>query len=174
MYVIHVAVVGLLIKKKTLSISIPPGVDQGDKVRLSGEGNDVRGGTSGDLYVIVNILPNKLFERDGRDLYCEAPIKFETAVLGGSIKIPTLESYISLKIPASTQTGKIFRVQGKGATSVHDSRRGDLLCRVVVETPENLSSAQIDVFKELSNQTNDKNYPISKSFASAADDFVKS
>ena len=81
-------------------------------------------------------------------LYCEAPITFETAVLGGSIKIPTLESYISLKIPASTQTGKIFRVHGKGATSVHDSSRGDLLCRVVVETPENLSSEQIDVFKK--------------------------
>jgi len=165
---------GVVNKEKTLSISIPAGVDQGDKVRLSGEGNDIQGGISGDLYVIVNILPNKLFERDGRDLYCEAPITFETAVLGGSIKIPTLESYISLKIPTSTQTGKIFRVQGKGATSVHDSRRGDLLCRVVVETPDNLSSAQIEVFKKLSDQTNDKNYPISKSFATAADDFVKS
>ncbi|GIS26395.1 MAG: hypothetical protein CM15mP127_07680 [Gammaproteobacteria bacterium] len=164
----------MLTKKKTLSITIPAGVDHGDKVRLSGEGNDVRGGVSGDLYVIVNVIPNKLFERDGKDLYCEAPITFETAVLGGSIKIPTLESYISLKIPASTQTGKIFRVHGKGATSVHDSSRGDLLCRVVVEAPENLSSEQKEAFKKLSDQTSDKNYPISKSFANAADDFVKS
>ena len=122
----------------------------------------------------MNVIPYKLFERDGKDLYCEAPITFETAVLGGSIKIPTLESYISLKIPASTQTGKIFRVHGKGATSVHDSSRGDLLCRVVVETPENLSSEQKEAFKKLSDQTSDKNYPISKSFAKAADNFVKS
>ena len=90
-------------------MTIPAGVDHGDKVRLSGEGNAISGGQNGDLYVVINVLPNKIFERNNMDLYFEAPISFETAILGGSIEVPTLESKISLKIPPSTQTGKIFK-----------------------------------------------------------------
>jgi molecular chaperone DnaJ len=161
-------------KDKNLSVTIPAGVDDGDKVRLSGEGNAVAGGANGDLYVLVNLLPNKLFERNGKDLYFETPIPFDVAVLGGSINIPTLESKISLKIPPSTQTGKVFRIAGKGASSVRDSRRGDLLCRVVVETPINLSKKQKDLIRELSsNFSSNENYPIDQSFKKASEDFLK-
>tara|TARA_B100000029_G_scaffold516715_1_gene633162 strand:+ start:5508 stop:6614 length:1107 start_codon:yes stop_codon:yes gene_type:complete len=165
---------GVMQKDKNLSVTIPAGVDDGDKVRLSGEGNAVAGGANGDLYVLVNLLPNKLFERNGKDLYFETPIPFDVAVLGGSINIPTLESKISLKIPPSTQTGKVFRIAGKGASSVRDSRRGDLLCRVVVETPINLSKKQKDLIRELSsNFSSNENYPIDQSFKKASEDFLK-
>ena len=103
---------------KTLSVNIPAGVDNGDKVRLSGEGEWMKGGQSGDLYVAIRVNNDPIFERDGRHLYIEAPIPFEISVTGGSIKIPTLEKSISLKIPANTQTGKVFRIKGKGASVV--------------------------------------------------------
>ena len=135
--------VGAIKENKTLSVNIPAGVDNGDKVRLSGEGEWMQGGQSGDLYVAVRVNDNPIFERDGRHLYIEAPIPFEISVLGGSIKIPTLEKSISLKIPSNTQTGKVFRIKGMGASVVRDRRRGDILCRVVVETPSNLSLIHI-------------------------------
>ena len=111
---------GVLQETKSLSVSIPSGVDNGDKVRLSGEGSAARGGHTGDLYVAIQVLHNEIFERDGRDLYFEAPIPFEIAVLGGTINVPDLESKIALKRPSSTQTGKIFRIKGKGAASVRN------------------------------------------------------
>ena len=159
---------------KSLSVSIPAGVDNGDKVRLSGEGSAARGGPAGDLYVAIQVIANDIFERDGRDLYFEAPIPFDIAILGGSINIPGLESKISLKIPAYTQTGKIFRIKGKGASSVRDSRRGDLMCRVVVETPVNLSNAQLKTFKEFAESIeSEKHHPIKESFNQSADKFHK-
>ena len=164
---------GLTQSTKKLSVTIPAGVDHGDKVRLSGEGNAISGGQNGDLYVVINVLPNKIFERNNMDLYFEAPISFETAILGGSIEVPTLESKISLKIPPSTQTGKIFKVSGKGATSVQRSGRGDLLCRVVVETPINLSKQQKELLSQIASENNESNYPIQSSFKSAAEDFLK-
>ena len=112
--------VGAVKENKTLSVNIPSGVDNGDKVRLSGEGEWMKGSKSGDLYVAIRVTNNYLFERDGRDLYIETPIPFETSVIGGSIKIPTLENTISLKIPPNTQTGKVFRIKGKGASIVRD------------------------------------------------------
>ena len=159
---------------KSLSVSIPAGVDNGDKVRLSGEGSAARGGPAGDLYVAIQVIANNIFERDGRDLYFEAPIPFEIAILGGSINIPGIESKIVLKIPAYTQTGKIFRIKGKGASSVRDSRRGDLMCRVVVETPVNLSNAQLKTFKEFAASIeSEKHHPIKDSFNKSADQFLK-
>ena len=159
---------------KSLSVSIPAGVDNGDKVRLSGEGSAARGGPAGDLYVAIQVIANDIFERDGRDLYFEAPIPFDIAILGGSINIPGLESKISLKVPAYTQTGKIFRIKGKGASSVRDSRRGDLMCRVVVETPVNLSNAQLKTFKEFAKSIeSEKHHPIKESFNQSADKFHK-
>ncbi|MDG1184915.1 MAG: molecular chaperone DnaJ [SAR86 cluster bacterium] len=159
---------------KSLSVSIPAGVDNGDKVRLSGEGSAARGGPAGDLYVAIQVIANDIFERDGRDLYFEAPIPFDIAILGGSINIPGLESKISLKVPAYTQTGKIFRIKGKGASSVRDSRRGDLMCRVVVETPVNLSNAQLKTFKEFAESIeSEKHHPIKESFNQSADKFHK-
>ena len=141
-------------------MNIPAGVDNGDKVRLSGEGEWQKGGQSGDLYVAIRVNEDPIFERDGRHLYIEAPIPFEVSVIGGSIKIPTLEKTISLKIPSNTQTGKVFRIKGQGAAMVRDSRRGDILCRVVVETPSNLNKEQTKLLNELSKSLDQsKNYP---------------
>ena len=165
---------GVIEETKSLSVSIPAGVDNGDKVRLSGEGSAAKGGPAGDLYVAIQVIANDIFERDGRDLYFEAPIPFDIAILGGSINIPGLESKISLKVPAYTQTGKIFRIKGKGASSVRDSRRGDLMCRVVVETPVNLSNAQLKTFKEFAESIESKkHHPIKESFNQSADKFHK-
>ena len=152
--------VGAIKENKTLSVNIPAGVDNGDKVRLSGEGEWQKGGQSGDLYVAIRVNEDPIFERDGRHLYIEAPIPFEVSVIGGSIKIPTLEKTISLKIPSNTQTGKVFRIKGQGAAMVRDSRRGDILCRVVVETPSNLNKEQTKLLNELSKSLDQsKNYP---------------
>ena len=161
--------VGAIKENKTLSVNIPAGVDNGDKVRLTGEGEWEKDGQSGDLYVAIRVIDNPLFEREGKDLYIEAPIPFETSIVGGSIKIPTLEGSISLKVPAQTQTGKIFRIKGKGASVVRDSRRGDILCRVVVETPSNLDKNQIKLLNEFTSALNhQKNYPGAESFLKAS------
>ena len=160
--------IGAIKENKTLSVNIPAGVDNGDKVRLSGEGEWMKGGQSGDLYVAIRVKEDPIFERDGRNLYIEAPIPFDVSVIGGSIKIPTLEKTISLKIPANTQTGKIFRIKGKGASFVRDRRRGDILCRVVVETPSNLDKKQAKLLNDLSGALNlSKNYPGTDTFLKA-------
>lgn len=134
---------GRVKESKKLTVKIPAGVDNGDRVRLSGEGEGgAHGGGSGDLYVQVSIKPHSIFERHENDLHCEVPISFTTAALGGSIEVPTLEGRVTLKIPAETQTGKTLRLRGKGIKSVRGHGTGDLLCTVVVETPVNLSAEQ--------------------------------
>lgn len=131
---------------KTLTVKIPPGIDEGDRVRLSGEGEaGLHAGPSGDLYVQVAVKKHAIFERDGKDLHCEVPIAFTTAALGGSIDVPTLDGRVALKIPPETQTGKSFRLRGKGMKSVRAHGSGDLLCRVVLETPVKLSREQKDM-----------------------------
>ena len=141
---------GRVREQKKLTVKIPAGVDNGDRVRLTGEGEAGQyGGGTGDLYVQVQVKPHAIFERHQSDLHCEVPISFTTAALGGSIEVPTLESRVSLKIPAETQTGKSFRLRGKGVTSVRSHGRGDLLCKVVVETPVNLSKEQKDYLMQL-------------------------
>ena len=155
---------GAIKDNKTLSVNIPSGVDNGDKVRLSGEGEWKKGGRSGDLYVAIRIAENPIFERDGRDLYIDVPISFETSIVGGSIKVPTLENFISLKIPAQTQTGKIFRIRNKGASIVRDSRRGDILCRVIVETPSSLNRKQLKLLNQFTSSLDENNYPGTDSF----------
>ena len=156
--------VGAIKDNKTLSVNIPSGVDNGDKVRLSGEGEWKKGGRSGDLYVAIRIAENPIFERDGRDLYIDVPISFETSIVGGSIKVPTLENFISLKIPAQTQTGKVFRIRNKGASVVRDSRRGDILCRVIVETPSSLNRKQLKLLNQFTSSLDENNYPGTDSF----------
>jgi len=156
--------IGAAKENKTLSVNIPAGVDNGDKVRLTGEGEWKKGGQSGDLYVAIRIADNPIFDRDGRDLYIDVPIAFETSIVGGSIKVPTLENFISLKIPAQTQTGKIFRIRNKGASMVRDSRRGDILCRVIVETPSNLDKKQLKLLNQFTSSLAEKNYPGTDSF----------
>ena len=128
---------------KTLNVKVPAGVDDGDRIRLSGEGEAGRnGGPPGDLYVEVRVAPHKIFERAGADLSCEVPVSIATAALGGEVELPTLDGHVSLKIPAGTQSGKTFRLRGKGVTTVRDHRKGDLFAKVSVETPVNLTSEQ--------------------------------
>ena len=141
---------GRLHKTKTLSVKVPAGVDDGDRIRLSGEGEAGRnGGPPGDLYVEIRIRPHKLFARDGADLSCEVPITFTTAALGGNVELPTLDGHVSLKIPPGTQSGKVFRLRGKGVVTVRDPRKGDLFAQVAVETPVNLTAQQKELFQQL-------------------------
>lgn len=141
---------GVVDKQKTLEVSIPMGVDTGDRIRLSGEGESgVNGGPAGDLYVQVVLKKHELFTRDDTDLHCEVPIRVTTAALGGEVSVPTLKGEITLKVPPETQTGRTFRLRGKGVKSVRNAVTGDLLCKVVVETPVNLSNLQKSLFEEL-------------------------
>ncbi|MGB1199761.1 MAG: molecular chaperone DnaJ [Thalassotalea sp.] len=141
---------GRVEKTKTLSVKIPPGVDTGDRIRLSGEGEaGEHGAPAGDLYVQANVRDHKIFVRDENNLYCEVPIGFTSAALGGEIEVPTLEGKVKLKIPKETQTGKMFRLRGKGVKSVRSSSVGDLMCKVVIETPVNLSGDQADLLRQL-------------------------
>ena len=141
---------GRIEETKTLSVKVPPGVDTGDRIRLSGEGEaGPDGGPSGDLFVQINVREHKIFERDGKHLYCEVPISIVDAALGGELEVPTLDGRVKLKIPAETQTGKLFRMRGKGVTPVRGGATGDLLCRVTLETPVNLTKKQIELFKQL-------------------------
>src|SRR6478672_2552450 len=140
---------GRVKKHKTLSVKIPAGVDQDDRIRLTGEGEPgVNGGPPGDLYVVVNLKPHPVFQRDGADLNCEMPLGFTTAALGGEIEIPTLDGQAKLKIPPETQTGKVFRLRGKGLRGVRSREHGDLLCHVVVETPVSLTDRQRELLRE--------------------------
>ncbi|QSA97699.1 molecular chaperone DnaJ [Methylococcus sp. EFPC2] len=135
---------------KTLSVKIPAGVDAGDRIRLAGEGEAGEGGgPSGDLYVQVNVKEHPIFTRDGANLYCEVPIGFPTACLGGDLEVPTLDGKVMLKIPPETQTGRSFRLRGKGVKPVRGGAVGDLICRVRVETPVNLSREQTDLIRKL-------------------------
>ncbi len=129
--------------QKTLSIKIPPGVDTGDRLRHSGEGAPgEKGGPAGDLYVLIEVKPHAIFQRNDADLLCDMPISFVTAALGGEIEVPTLDGRIALKIPAETQTGKVFRLRGKGVAPVRGGAAGDLMVRVHIETPVNLTAEQ--------------------------------
>jgi molecular chaperone DnaJ len=140
---------GRVRRTRKLSVKVPAGVSTGDRIRLGGEGEAGRnGGPAGDLYIEMNVKPHPIFEREGDDLSCEVPVSFATAVLGGSVKVPTLEGDVSLKIPAETQSGRVFRLRDKGVKPVRGGDRGDLFCRVVVETPVNLSSDQRELLKQ--------------------------
>ncbi len=134
---------------KTISVKVPAGVDTGDRIRLSGEGEaGQNGGPPGDLYVNVVVRDHQIFVRDGNDLKSEVPINFVTAALGGELEVPTLDGRVMLKIPAETQSGKMFRLRGKGVRSVRSSATGDLICRVTIETPVNLTRPQKDLLRE--------------------------
>ncbi|WP_148864182.1 molecular chaperone DnaJ [Marinobacter fonticola] len=140
---------GRVEQPKTLSVKVPPGVDTGDRIRLSGEGEmGMEGGPAGDLYVQVAVREHSIFTRDGRNLYCEVPISIIDATLGGELEVPTLDGRVKLKIPAETQTGKLFRLRNKGVAPVRGGPSGDLLCRVIVETPVNLTKRQKELLAE--------------------------
>ena len=160
---------GRVEKTKTLSVKIPAGVDTGDRIRLTGEGEaGMHGAPAGDLYVQVNVKPHPIFQRDGNNLYCDVPLSFATAALGGEIAVPTLDGRIKLKIPAETQTEKMFRLRGKGVQSVRGGGVGDLVCKVVIETPVNLSDKQKELLRQLdesmAGESEAKHRPKSKGF----------
>ncbi|MET0070434.1 MAG: molecular chaperone DnaJ [Candidatus Thiodiazotropha sp.] len=141
---------GRIQEHKTLSVKVPPGVDSGDRIRLAGEGEaGESGGPPGDLYVQVAVKPHDIFSREDNHLYCEVPISFAVAALGGELEVPTLDGKVMLKIPAGTQTGRLFRMRGKGVKPVRGGPIGDLLCRVLVETPVKLTAEQEELFKRL-------------------------
>lgn len=141
---------GRVEKTKTLSVKVPAGVDTGDRIRLSNEGEaGENGAPAGDLYVQVHVKQHKIFERDGNNLYCEVPLSFTRAAVGGEIEVPTLEGKVKLKVTPETQTGKMFRLRNKGVKSVRSGSVGDLICKVVIETPVNLNSRQKELLEEL-------------------------
>lgn len=136
-------------EEKTLSVKIPAGVDNGDRIRLAGEGEAAeKGGTPGDLYVMIRVKDHAIFERDGSDLHCAMPVDLVTAALGGDLEVPTLGGKVNLKVPAGTQSEKVFRLRGKGVKSVHGGPIGDLMCHIKVETPVNLTSEQKDILNQ--------------------------
>ena len=168
---------GRIKQQKTLSVKIPAGVDEGDRIRLSGEGEaGVNGGPAGDLYVVVHLKKHSIFQRDGGDLHCEMPISFTTAALGGEIEITTLDSHAKMKIPPETQSGAKFRLRGKGIKALRSSEHGDLICHVVVETPVKLTEKQKELLRELEriNQLDaSKHSPKAKSWLEKVTDFFQ-
>jgi molecular chaperone DnaJ len=140
---------GRVEQQKTLSVKVPAGVDSGDRIRLAGEGESgEHGGPPGDLYVQIQVKPHPIFTREESHLYCEVPISFATAALGGELEVPTLDGRVNLKIPSETQTGRMFRIRGKGVKPVRGGAAGDLLCKVVVETPINLTKEQKELLQK--------------------------
>lgn len=166
---------GRVKQHKTLSVKIPAGVDTDDRIRLSGEGEaGVNGGPAGDLYVVIHLKPHSVFQREHNDLHCEMPISFATAALGGEIEIPTLDGSARIKIPPETQSGKIFRLRGKGIKGVRSSAHGDLHCHVVVETPVKLTDRQKELLREfdsISELDAERHSPRSKSWMDKVKDF---
>jgi molecular chaperone DnaJ len=144
---------GRVQERKTLSVKVPAGVDTGDRIRLAGEGEaGENGGPPGDLYVQVQVTPHPIFKRDENNLYCEVPISFVTAALGGELEVPTLNGRVTLKIPGETQTGRMFRMRGKGVKPVRGGPVGDLICRVNVETPVRLTRRQKELLQEFAGE----------------------
>ena len=166
---------GRVKQNKTLSVKIPAGVDEGDRIRLTGEGEaGVNGGPTGDLYVVIHLKTHEIFQRDGGNLHCEMPISFSTAALGGEIEVPTLGGSAKMKIPAETQTGGVFRLKGKGIKPLRQSDHGDLMVHVVVETPVKLTEKQKDLLHEFETSTqadSGKHSPKNKSWVDKAKDF---
>ena len=164
-------------EQKTLSVKVPPGVDTGDRIRLAGQGEaGSLGGPSGDLYVEVEVREHEIFARNGEHLYCDVPISFVDAALGGELEIPTLDGRVNLKIPPETQTGKQFRLRGKGVdvTQVRGGAIGDLYCRINVETPVNLSARQKELLAEFASESNERNRPQQASWLDAVKNFIDS
>lgn len=162
--------------EKTLSVKVPAGVDTGDRIRLSGEGEaGDAGAPPGDLYVQMHIKKHDIFERDEENLYCEIPVDFVTAALGGEIEVPTLDGKVTLKIPTETQTGKMFRLRGKGVPAMRGGYKGDLFCKVLLETPVNLNKQQKDLLQQLGKTMKDKpgkHSPKAKSWLDGVKSFI--
>ena len=169
---------GRVKKHKTLSVKIPQGVDTDDRIRLTAEGEaGVNGGPPGDLYVVIQLKPHQVFQREGADLHCEMPISFAMAAIGGELEIPTLDGHATIKIPPETQTGQTFRLRNKGIRPVRGSAHGDLYCHVAIETPVKLTSRQKDLlreFEEINQEDPGKHNPRAKGWFDKVKDFFGS
>ncbi len=156
---------GQVRRRKTIKVSIPAGIDNGQIVSLRGQGNAGRnGGPAGDLQIVITVQPHALFRRDGMDVYCNAPITFTQAVLGGEMEIPTIDGKVKYDIPEGTQTGTTFRLRGKGVPNVNGRGRGDQYVTVYIETPRNLTHEQREALKKFSNTLKESNYEERRSF----------
>ena len=166
--------VGKKLKRSELTVKIPAGVYTGSRLRLTGEGEaGSRGGPPGDLYVMLSVAPHPIFKRHDDDVICEVPISFVDAALGAEVKVPTIEGVVTLKVPAGTQTDKIFRIRGKGIASLQTGRRGDSHIVVKVETPAKLTKRQKELLKEFKDDESPASMPISKKFASLVKEVLK-
>jgi len=165
---------GMVKNRQRLSIKIPAGVETGSRLRLAGKGEGgTQMGPPGDLYVVLHVLPHGIFQREGVDLFCEAPLPFENAALGGELEVPTLEGWARLKIEPGTENGKILRLSGKGVYDFNTHERGDLHVRLVVEIPKNLSGTQKKKLKECFDLLKEDNYPDRGQFRKKAEEFLK-
>jgi molecular chaperone DnaJ len=164
---------GRVHREKTLSVTIPQGVEDGTRIRLVGEGEaGTRGGAPGDLYIFVSIAPHRLFKRDGDNLSCRVPIPMTTAALGGQIEVPTIDGKRArLQIPEGTQTGHRFRLRSKGLTELHGHARGDMFCEIVVETPVNLTKRQQELLRDFERAGNGSTHPESEGFFAKVKEF---
>ena len=165
---------GTVKRNKKLKVKIPAGVDNGSRLRVSGEGEaGAKGGPSGDLYVYLYVKPHKFFERDGTTVLCEVPINIVQATLGADIKVPTLDGQVTMKVPEGTQPGKILRLKGKGIPSLRGGSRGDQLVRIKVVVPTKLSDKQKDALRKFADISKDNINPEEKSFMDKVKDFFK-
>jgi molecular chaperone DnaJ len=166
---------GRLTEERTLSVNIPAGIEDGTRIRLAGEGEaGLRGGPSGDLYIFLSIKPHEFFQRDGADIFCRVPISLTTAALGGEFQVPTIDGgKTKVKVPDGTQTGKQFRLKGKGMPVMRASRSGDMYIQVAVETPRNLSRRQRELLEEFEKASSAENNPESTSFFARVRDFFE-
>lgn len=165
---------GRVTRERTLNVDIPAGIDDGVRIRLSGEGEaGARGGPSGDLYIFINIRPHEFFQRDGADLFCKIPVSMATAALGGQFEVATLDGSKSrVKVPEGTQTGKQFRLRGKGMPIMRSADQGDLYIQVVTETPQKLSKRQRELLEEFEQISSEENSPESTGFFTRMKSFL--
>ncbi|HPO08082.1 MAG TPA: DnaJ C-terminal domain-containing protein, partial [bacterium] len=156
---------GRVLQRQKVTVRIPPGADTGVRLKITGEGEaGVGGGPPGDLYIFLTVMPHALFARQGDDLLCEVPISIAQAALGTDLSVPTMDSRAKLKIPAGTQTGKIFRLRGHGMPNLRGYGQGDQLVRVVLETPTKLTAKQKQLLQEFAKISGEETYPQSASF----------
>ncbi|MGK5092501.1 molecular chaperone DnaJ [Deltaproteobacteria bacterium TL4] len=154
-------------KTRRLRVNVPPGIDTGSRIKLTGEGeHGSNGGPPGDLYIVLHVSAHSIFEREGADLFCEVPVSFVQVALGAEVEVPTLEGKAKLKIPAGTQTHKVFRMRGKGITYLRGGGRGDLHVRIVVETPTNLVATQKKLLEDFEQLSNEGSHPLRDKFVS--------
>ena len=160
-------------QRKKLTVKIPAGVEDGSRLKVGGAGEDgAGGGPSGDLYVVLRVQPHEVFERQGDDLICQVPVGMTTLALGGELGVPTLEGKANIKIPAGTQSGKVFRLNGRGIANVHGYGRGDLIVKVVVETPTHLTEEQKQLLSRFAQLSGERAYPMTQSFFEKAKKFL--